>query len=293
MGEFPNNSLTDFTNILPYKIELDGAWMVALQSFSFHQNFDRNFEDEHDPDMPTLIKVCMDQIDTYDAPHEQHKELLTLPYEKSEEEYFYFEAKRKHFYPIINNNLSRIRIRILDEDNNRLNLVNGQPSLVKLKFVKMAKIGFILHVNSNDSLEYYPDNNSSQFKVQLPSPIILDQQGWEVALASIYYPLHMHNINQLKPHAILLYSSIVEPSMIGEVLAPILKFVPTIENTFGWGTGVYTVYESHHLDFIKLAANRLDRVDFKLKDMSGEDIRFQSDAPVIVCLIFRPVNSTV
>ena len=47
---------------------------------------------------------------------------------------------------------------------------------------------FYINLPSNASLDYYPENTLSKFKVRLPQNIELDREGWECGLVEIHFP---------------------------------------------------------------------------------------------------------
>lgn len=54
---------------------------------------------------------------------------------------------------------------------------------------------FYITLASNSSMDYYKDNKTSNFTVQLPKTLTLDGK-WKVALAEIYYQNTFHNVSE-------------------------------------------------------------------------------------------------
>ena len=53
----------------------------------------------------------------------------------------------------------------------------------------MSAQEFLIQVLSNDSIQFFPRNTNSNFRVQLPSPLNLSSSSeWDVALSSIQFP---------------------------------------------------------------------------------------------------------
>ena len=53
---------------------------------------------------------------------------------------------------------------------------------------------FYFHITSDGSMDVYPDNKSSDFRIELKKSIDLGEEDWEVALTSINYPYSWTNL---------------------------------------------------------------------------------------------------
>ena len=92
---------------------------------------------------------------------------------------------------------------------------------------------------------------------------------------------------RLIPHAMIIYSSMVEPSIIGSSYANLVKMFPIYNRNIA--TGVFEIYESQHLDYFKVNNNILSKISIHLKDLSGEDIKFSTTHPVQINFVFRKI----
>ena len=63
---------------------------------------------------------------------------------------------------------------------------------------------------SNSSMNLYPDNKTSSFRVNLTNPLSLDPMKWEVGLAEIQSPQTFYNIRSNKN---IIYKSYIHPSI--------------------------------------------------------------------------------
>lgn len=72
-----------------------------------------------------------------------------------------------------------------------------------------------LHVTREDSRIYFPNNTSREFYIELP--LTLDCENYQIALLETYYVP-----SRRKDPPYYLYCDIVEPSIIGGVLKPLL-----------------------------------------------------------------------
>ena len=57
---------------------------------------------------------------------------------------------------------------------------------------------FYLMLPSNSSMDVFPNNTLSNFKVNLSQPINIDPHKWEVGLAEIQFPVSWYNVRDGK-----------------------------------------------------------------------------------------------
>jgi hypothetical protein len=74
----------------------------------------------------------------------------------------------------------------------------------------MSSDQFFIVLPSNSSMSVYPDNKSSNFKVNLPSLINVDPSKWEVALQEIHFPHYWYNMRKGKNVIIKKYFDLTE-----------------------------------------------------------------------------------
>jgi hypothetical protein len=60
----------------------------------------------------------------------------------------------------------------------------------------MSGTHFPLTLPSNASLDVFPDNKTTEYRVKLPQPVELDG-NWEVGLYSIFYPNTWYTLRNL------------------------------------------------------------------------------------------------
>ena len=171
--------------------------------------FDYRFADEqavvvcennnYATNIPKFIKVSMAEINPSLSGVGLNRNIAVIPFSPQNNKDFFYEPAIKEYYPLVLSNLTRISLEIYDEGEGLaprvLNLQNGRPTLVKLKFKKMTpSSSFVLHVTSEDSRSLYPANNPSEFRVQMPSAVPLPGDSYEVALMTLHYP-KMINVN--------------------------------------------------------------------------------------------------
>src|SRR5438874_1179325 len=66
----------------------------------------------------------------------------------------------------------------------------------------MEEFGFSYTLQSNASLNYYPDNNASRFRVQLPARMDKFDNNWVVGLSEIHFPLSFTGVSNVKNNVV-------------------------------------------------------------------------------------------
>lgn len=177
LSEFPQNSLSKFSNILPSELLIDNTWSVSLQSIIIAAKV--NVEE---------ICVHLKQINKKITINDHDTVLRTFIREKREKK-TYFEAIRREYYKLTDSILNNFDILLTDSDNKQLQLSSDQPTFIKLKFKKMSRNqNFVLNCSSSASLDHFPLNSASSFSNSLEYPIQFDNNGWYMALTKISLP---------------------------------------------------------------------------------------------------------
>ena len=159
-----------------------------------------------DPDrrFPKVIKVLCDNIkpQTFNSSHSQDLIVFCPDFSNKEDKYYFKEFENKQYVKIANSVLSDFSINLCDENNNKLQLISGVPSIVKISIKKMEEQTFNVRLTSAKSKEF-PENNNSIFKVQLPSSLSLNR-NWSVALTAINHPNHFSTfIDEINTNSII------------------------------------------------------------------------------------------
>ena len=96
-------------------------------------------------------------------------------------------------------------------------------------------------------------------------------------------------------HSLMIYSDIVEYSIVGDTKAPLLRRFPFISKLKGGHiitTGQYMNYQTFgNLQFRTLLKNSFNSIHIDLRDTSGEKIPFVSVGITRLVLMFRKVSS--
>jgi hypothetical protein len=153
-----------------------------------------NFEGDKPPQ---FIKIRVNELTSSLDGVGYHRDLSIIPYKTAGPTFFQEIARGEYFNT--ETELPGLTITLLDENNNQLNLLRGQPSILKLKFAQMNTPSFLLRLSSSDSSNLFNDNTQSSFRIQLPHSIDLEKEKWEAALSSIYYPAQIDISKFLTP----------------------------------------------------------------------------------------------
>ena len=96
-------------------------------------------------------------------------------------------------------------------------------------------------------------------------------------------------------HSLMIYSDLVEYSIVGDTKAPSLRFFPFISKLKVGDiitTGQYMNYQTFsNLEFRPLLENSFLSIHIDLRDTSGEKISFVSVGITRLVLMFRKVSS--
>ena len=97
----------------------------------------------------------------------------------------HYEVNNRQYYSLNKKPISTFEVVLQDQNQERLVLAPGQPTIIKLKFKNMnlEKKTFMLRVSSKDS-DKYSVNVSHDFRSRLAAPLHLEGK-WTVALSSI------------------------------------------------------------------------------------------------------------
>ena len=96
-------------------------------------------------------------------------------------------------------------------------------------------------------------------------------------------------------HSLMIYSDLVEYSIVGDTRAPLLRCFPFISKLKGGDiitTGQYMNYQTFsNLQFRRLLKNSFHSIHVDLRDTSGEKIPFVSVGVTRLVLMFRKVSN--
>ncbi len=109
------------------------------------------------------------------------------------------EAVHRQFFELKSRDINQLTFRLTDPYGKRLKLKTGQPTIIQIELRKMKredeKNTVNICINSEDSLNIYPENTLTNFSVILPSPIIgQSTKNWKISLLSLTCPTQFDQI---------------------------------------------------------------------------------------------------
>ena len=248
--------------------------------------------------LPNLIKVSCDIIEPQVLNSEYSKDLLIVaPEWNLNETYFYYQMEKTCFMPLLCNDLSEINIKLLDENNEQLQLLRGHATFLKLKFRRnpTMKESFFVRLTSEKS-QIFPNNKTSKFTVQLPSTKVLNS-SWKVALHSINAPNRFSTfLKEDKSQLLtLVYKQLNGTKQEKLTFSPTKAYTPT-----QIAMEIDIFFKTHNLGSAYI--DQYDRLEFKLNHTDftflvglslNEVLGFESGTPVSKSYTaLRTINST-
>ena len=139
--------------------------------------------------IPKIVKVQSSIIDSQILNDQHEKDLLCFcPNFKSNNPFFFKEFEQPQKVKISNTILKEIDIKLVDEKNNKIQLLSGIPTIVKLKFEKMPTQDKTFNVRlTSQPTKLHPNNTKNSFKIKLPDTLHFSKK-WRVALTSVTHP---------------------------------------------------------------------------------------------------------
>lgn len=127
-----------------------------------------------------------------------------------------------------------------------------------------------IHLQSNDSTDLYPENNSLSFTVQLPKRLHL-QGPWAMALSELYLPpVQLEGFNWTSTLPILICSPQCTPSVVRGSHAPLLRRLILNDQDQREGIGLHF----NPLYYIPIIQEDLDNIAVYLKTSTGQKLSF-------------------
>lgn len=144
--------------------------------------------------IPKIVKVRCENVKHQIFDGEYSKDLVVFcPSLKHDNKYFYKEFNTKIFIPISNTTLNHVDIKLLDQSNNPIRLVDGYATIVKLHLKKMSSNRKFFNVRlTSQKSKLFPENTKSSFKVSLPNTLNFNNE-WKVSVTSINHPTVFNN----------------------------------------------------------------------------------------------------
>ena len=139
---------------------------------------------------PKIVKILCESIEPQIFNSTYSKDLLIFtPNFNTTDDYFFKEIDCIDYIPLLNDRLTDISIKLVDEHNEQLPLLTGHATIIKVNLKKMPqdKKSFNIRLTS-DKTDLFPENTNYHFKVKVPYHIPLEGNDWKVCINSINHP---------------------------------------------------------------------------------------------------------
>ena len=241
---YKSNTNSNFKVKLPSLLNLNKDWKVCLTSIN----------------MPTTFK--------------------TLPTDKTKREIVFWDNVNDYIITIPE---------ILPNITNLIQLINsyqflhfyvekiGDASYLKVHIKKKGKLK--IHQSLAQMLGFqtlYLENETHILDTN--NDTIFQRDNYNYWIYQCTNPI---NFELSKPNYIMVYSNIVEGSIVGNKICNILKIVPTKNHEDN-----YVLNEFKHNEFYDLHNTDIDEIEITLRSHDGEIINFLSNQNVIINLLF-------
>ncbi|GFY27767.1 uncharacterized protein TNCV_242331 [Trichonephila clavipes] len=155
-------------------------------------------------------------------------------------------------------------------------------------------MSFYVTLPSDSSLQFFPENKISHFKIQLPSPVCLNGE-WEEGFSEIIYPHSWLNVNETNNYFLYkagddnisltvkrtidvgcyetifyVYSDLISPQIVGDTQAPLLRIVRTKGKD---GETISQYYDRPQ--YLPLVRHSFQTIQSELRLNSGDFVPFE------------------
>ena len=193
---YPDNSLSNFTNLLPKTLLHIQEWEVALESIIINMHNKGRKSANH-------FRVQLQEIETRSNTI-FNRTLAIISIGMQDENVLYFESTQREYFPFQSGTLSKLKIMIEDMNGEYLMTNVGQPTWVKLSLRKKMFDSHLLRFSPLDSKYLFPKNKNENFWTQLGHTLALTDGNWEMALTSIHYPLSFEKEKLMSDNELIL-----------------------------------------------------------------------------------------
>ena len=257
---YPDNTLASFTNFLPEQLYLDGDWEVALLEITYPALYNNITEGKfwYVPQRSTSKKSNNEE--TREASNESYESVTILP----------------GMYLSLDE--------IFQSMNDALRLRNRQSVELKWKVDSITR---------HCEIELASDKSQLVFASQdLCSILGFSQSVW---FSSKGPHRSEFPIDILRFHSVMVYTDIVEFSIIGDTKAPILRCFP-FNNKIQRDSISVTKYSNYvsfdNLQFRRLLKNSIHSIKVELRSPTGELIPFVAVGITRLTLLFRKTKAS-
>lgn len=145
---------------------------------------------------------------------------------------------------------------------------------------------FCITLLSGSSLDYYPENSLSKFRVKLPYTLDFTKNNWEVGITKFAYTC-VEETSVEKYDFICIYTDIIKPVIIGHQISRVLLMRPVFNNA---ALKHRTFNSPTMIEYCRIEPSEISEINILLADTTGEQINLIQDTfQTMVVLHFRRV----
>ena len=160
-----------------------------VKSFGLNISLMSNMIHLERPAFPKTIKIVCENIEPqiFNSDYSKNMLVYTPDFEKLKN-FTTQEIESVDYMPLMNTILTEMKIKLLDEQNEQIQLLPGPATWIKMSMKKRPSLkkSFNTVLTSGVSTNY-EKNVQSSFKVKLPNPLYLDET-WGVCVSSLSHP---------------------------------------------------------------------------------------------------------
>lgn len=255
MGYYQNNTTAQFTTQLPKRIRLPGQWVTGIAEVQYPCSFLPVTESEN----LVYFRTEIPQAQSADEMYSGVRKILedANVYFRSDQEQFYYKYNDWHVISIQHGNYESID-QIINEFNThtllkkllnfKYNGVTKRVSL-KLKNTTLKVLGFSQRLALQ--LGYKPDINMAE------NPV----------------PSHPANIWSGLPSQMFIYCDIVEPQLVGDAIAPLLRIVNVAADNYNYGCHKIAIFSPTH--YINVMKREFENIEVNIRTETGDVMPFE------------------
>jgi hypothetical protein len=273
MNYYPNNTLSNYVTKLPRAIELVNQYECGLYECHYPITYYNVTDDET---MLHLYSFLGGEQKVFDiSPAGGHYKSPHVLVKQINDAISYIEPKPNVVRFLYNDVTQKITVRFGNDTRGWCSLVMSKAMAELLGFEWEAK-------------ELAPEKPLEEILRDRPDNIIeklaLEPDGSVVLLPASAYSYTATRVCDLRRgfYSLFIYCSIVEHSIVGDSMVPLLR---TVNVEGKEGTMAHRVYQN--VQYVPVMLKHFDTIEIDIKDDTGRSVPFQRGR-VIVVLHFRP-----
>ncbi|KAK4881767.1 hypothetical protein RN001_005086 [Aquatica leii] len=249
MNYYPNNTTANFMTQLPKRVRLTGEWVVGISEIQYPCSFLAVGETDN------LMYYRTEPPEEHELSLEEVLNLATKHFLDNKDS-IHFSYQEWHIVKISPGNYESIEDVITEINNHEI-----IKKLINFKYNRITKRVF-LKVNTTLSVLGFSRRLALQLGFQP------DQN-----LAKEKTSAHPANIWTGIPSQMFIYCDIVEPQLVGDVLAPLLRIVNVTSDNYNYGCHKDVVFSPVH--YIPLMRKEFENIEINIRTDTAASMPFE------------------